>query len=119
MELLYKLRPHLSTYGRAMLAMAFQHTAQPQHAKEILAEILARRERLKLSAEAYGRLMGVSGLTIYQWEYGRSRPRKGMLAKLVAARDIGRREALHRLEMLDSAKKPKAAQARKVSRAKR
>jgi DNA-binding transcriptional regulator YiaG len=60
--------------------------------------VKAQRMRLGLSAEDYGRLIGVSGLTIYHWEHGKSRPRKAQLAALVAVRGIGKREALKRLE---------------------
>ena len=61
----------------------------------------SRREKLGLSAKDYGRLVGVAGLTIYQWEGGKSRPRKAQLAKLAAVRGLGKREALKRLELLD------------------
>ena len=56
--------------------------------------------RLKLSAHDYGRLVGVTGQTIYSWEQDYSRPRQAQMAKLVAARDLGRREALAQLEMM-------------------
>ncbi len=59
--------------------------------------VRAQRKRLRLSAEQYGRLVGVSGLTIYNWESGKSRPRKAQLAALFAVRGIGKREALARL----------------------
>jgi DNA-binding transcriptional regulator YiaG len=67
--------------------------------------VKAQRRRLKLSALDYGRLVGVSGLTIYAWESGKSRPRKAPLAALVAVRGIGKREATKRLEEV---KKPAA-----------
>lgn len=59
--------------------------------------VLAHRRRLKLSAADYGRLVGVTGHTIYAWEHGSSRPRRSQLAALAALRSIGRREALARL----------------------
>jgi transcriptional regulator with XRE-family HTH domain len=43
---------------------------------------------------------GVSALTIYSWESGKSRPRKKQLAGLAAVRRLGKREARKRLEML-------------------
>ena len=49
------------------------------------------------SAKDYGKLMGVSGLTIYHWEAGKSKPRRSQLARIVAMRGIGKREALQRL----------------------
>ena len=62
--------------------------------------VKAQRERLGLSAADYAKLVGVSGLTIYNWEHGKSRPRKEQLAALVAVRGIGKREAARRLELL-------------------
>ena len=59
-----------------------------------------QRKRLKLSAADFGKLVGVSGLTVYNWEHGKARPRKVRLAALVAAREMGRREALAKLEVL-------------------
>jgi DNA-binding transcriptional regulator YiaG len=59
--------------------------------------VKAQRSRLGLSAADYGTLVGVSGLTIYNWEHGKSKPRKAQLAALVAVRGIGKREALIKL----------------------
>jgi len=42
----------------------------------------------------------VSGLTIYNWEKEKSKPRKSQLPKLQDVRGIGQREALKRLELL-------------------
>jgi DNA-binding transcriptional regulator YiaG len=58
----------------------------------------ALRARLGLSAREFGELIGVSALTVYHWEAGKSRPRDAQLARLVAIRKIGRREAMRRLE---------------------
>ncbi len=60
--------------------------------------VRSQRRRLGLSAADYGKLIGVSGLTIYNWEQGKTRPRQSQLAALVAARGIGKREALARLQ---------------------
>ena len=62
--------------------------------------VRSHRKRLKLSADDYARLVGVSMQTIYHWEQGKSRPRKSQLAALVAIRGIGRREALKRLRVI-------------------
>jgi DNA-binding transcriptional regulator YiaG len=59
--------------------------------------VKAQRKRLGLSAADYGKLVGVSQLTIYAWEQGKSRPRKTQLAALVAVRGIGKRGALKKL----------------------
>jgi DNA-binding transcriptional regulator YiaG len=57
----------------------------------------SHRARLGLSARDYGKLVGVSGLTIYHWEAGKAKPRRKQLAALAAVRGIGKREALQRL----------------------
>jgi DNA-binding transcriptional regulator YiaG len=62
--------------------------------------VKAQRARLGLSAKDFGKLVGVSALTIYSWESGNSRPRKKQLAGLAAVRHLGKREARKRLEML-------------------
>jgi DNA-binding transcriptional regulator YiaG len=62
--------------------------------------VKAQRARLGLSAKDFGRLVGVSALSIYAWESGKSRPRKKQLPGLAAVRHLGKREARQRLEML-------------------
>lgn len=63
--------------------------------------VKAQRNRLGLSAKDYGRLVGVSGLTVYNWEHGKSRPRQSQLAALASVRGIGKREASARLDLLN------------------
>jgi DNA-binding transcriptional regulator YiaG len=69
--------------------------------------VKAQRQRLGLSAADYGKLVGVSGLTIYNWEHDKARPRKAQLAALVAVRGLGKREALTRLAKLGAVEKPR------------
>ena len=61
----------------------------------------SHREKLAISAADYARLVGVSGLSIYNWEHGRTPPREKQLAALMAIRGLGKREALKRLELLE------------------
>jgi len=58
----------------------------------------AHRTRLALSAAEYGRLVGVSAQTIYNWEQGKSTPRAAQRASLAALRGLGKREARARLQ---------------------
>jgi DNA-binding transcriptional regulator YiaG len=67
----------------------------------------SQRRRTGLSAADYAKLVGVSPLTIYNWEQGKSRPRRGQFASLVALRGLGKREANARLSMLANGRKPK------------
>jgi DNA-binding transcriptional regulator YiaG len=60
----------------------------------------SHREKLGLSAADYGRLAGLSAQTIYSYEGGKSKPRPAQLAKLVALRGLGKREAERRLALL-------------------
>ncbi len=59
------------------------------------------REKVGLSAADYSQLVGVTAQTVYNWEQGKSKPRDEHLAALVAVRDLGMREALKRLELLE------------------
>ena len=59
------------------------------------------REKLGLSAADYGTLVGVTGQTVYSWEQGRSKPRDAQLAALIGVRQLGKREAAKRLELLE------------------
>lgn len=56
------------------------------------------RAKLGISAADYAALVGVSGLTIYNWEKGKNKPRAAQVEKLAGVRGLGRREALSRLE---------------------
>ena len=98
-----------------LLKKKTQQQSQPQLAEDELESVRfsarsvkAQRSRLGLSAADYGKLVGVSGLTIYSWEHGTSRPRKAQLAGLVAVRGIGKREALMKLAELMPKKKGKS-----------
>ena len=62
--------------------------------------VRAQRQRLGLSQQDYAKLVGVSPMTIYNWEAGKARPRDEQLAALVAVRGLGKREAMAKLEMV-------------------
>jgi DNA-binding transcriptional regulator YiaG len=64
----------------------------------------AQRSRLELSAADFGKLLGVSAQSIYNWESGKARPRAEQIAKLRALRVLGKREVAARLEQLTGAK---------------
>jgi len=96
---------------------------QPQVAEEAAEgvrfsarSVKAQRERLGLSAANYAKLVGVSELTIYNWEQGKTRPRKEQLAALVAVRGIGKREAMAKLELLKAKEKKAASKPKKKTR---
>lgn len=58
------------------------------------------RARLGLSASDFGRLVGASGQSVYNWEAGKTVPRGAQQAALAAVRGLGKREAASRLEAM-------------------
>ena len=58
------------------------------------------RKRLGLSAADFGMLVGASGQSVYNWESGKTKPRPAQVARIAAARAMGKREAQARLEAL-------------------
>jgi DNA-binding XRE family transcriptional regulator len=64
----------------------------------------SQRSRLGLSAADYGRLVGVTAQSVYNWEGGNATPRGDQLARIAALRSIGKREAMARLEQAGAKK---------------
>jgi len=62
--------------------------------------VISQRRSLGISAADYGRLIGVTGHTIYKWEHGTSRPRRAQLAAFAAIRRQSKAEVLARLEQM-------------------
>jgi DNA-binding transcriptional regulator YiaG len=59
--------------------------------------LASHRKRLGLSAADFGKLLGVSGQSVYKWEAGEVRPRRSQLEAIADVRKMGRREALAKL----------------------
>ena len=81
----------------------------PQKIRFVAKGLKSQRSRLGLSAADFGRLVGVSAQSIYNWEQGHAMPRAGQLAVLAARRGIGKREAVKLLEQSVGTKKRRAA----------
>jgi DNA-binding XRE family transcriptional regulator len=60
----------------------------------------SQRQRLGLSAADYGKLIGVTGQTIYSWEHEIARPRRQQVARIASLRRLGKRDAQARLTQL-------------------
>ena len=54
----------------------------------------SQRDRLGLSAEGLGKVLGVSAQSVYNWEGGKARPRQDQLAKLSQLRKVGKRQVM-------------------------
>lgn len=100
------LKRQITTLERQATALAKQAT---KRAPEVAAAdsdrpmrfvakgLVSLRARLGLSAEDFARLMGVSGQSVYNWEKGKTTPRKEQLTALASLRGLGKREAAARL----------------------
>jgi len=60
--------------------------------------LAAHRGKLGLSAAAYGKLIGLSGQTIYNWEQGKSRPSAEQIRGLAAIKELSPKAIFERLE---------------------
>ena len=69
----------------------------PTHRRFSAARLAAHRKKVGLSAADYGRLVGVSGQSIYKWEAGEVRPRVAQLEALASVRGISAKDAQTRL----------------------
>ena len=95
-----ELRSEVARLKRGVGTDAAPQTSEPDSARlRFRAKgVASQRRRLGISAAAYGKLIGVTGPTIYAWEHGAARPRRAQLVALASIRRLGRREALARLE---------------------
>ena len=66
--------------------------------------LASQRQRLALSADDCGRLVGASGQSIYNWEAGKARPRASHLRAIAALKSLGKKEATARLATLRAAR---------------
>ena len=102
-----QLARQLSVLARRPAAVAVPNGSPAKRVRFVAKGLRSQRERLNLSQADFGRLVGVSAQSIYQWERGSTRPRPAQLTALVALRGIGKREARRRVEelMASTAKK--------------
>ena len=55
------------------------------------------RQKLGVSAQEMGRLLGVSAQSVYHWETGKTKPRASQLQAIAQVRKLGKREVQARL----------------------
>jgi len=82
--------------ARASEARATESAAADTPRRFSATRLAAHRAKLGLSAAAYGKLVGMSGATVYLWEQGKSRPNEEQLQRLAAVRTLGRRAVLEK-----------------------
>ena len=74
-----------------------QENSEPSPTRFVAKGLRSLRARLGLSAADFGKLAGASGQSVYNWESGKTVPRKSQLAVLASLRSLGKREAQARL----------------------
>ncbi|MEO8536413.1 MAG: helix-turn-helix transcriptional regulator [Betaproteobacteria bacterium] len=77
--------------------------ASPPKTRFAAKGLKSQRAGLGLSASEFGRLVGVSAQSVYNWEQGHAVPRASQLAVIAKHRGIGKREAKRLLGALDGA----------------
>lgn len=83
----------------------------PRKVRFVAKGLKAQRARLGLSAAEYGKLVGVSPQSIYNWEQGHATPRAQQLAIVAKLRGIGKREARAHLDELGAKREKRAPRA--------
>lgn len=73
------------------------HEGQARNVRFSAKGLKTLRTRLGMSAGDFGKLIGASGQSIYNWEAGKAVPRANQLAALAGVRGLGKREAANRL----------------------
>ena len=92
---------YLQSRETKRLKAAPAEAARPTGTRFSVRSLKAQRRKSGLSQEDYASLVGVSKLTIYNWESGRSKPGENHFARVVELRGLGKREAWRRLELLE------------------
>lgn len=97
---LERLVGQLNTGSRKKLAAVPEEDQPATVARYSARNLAALRRRLGLSAADLGRLLGVSGASIYLWEQGDIRPRSRNMPAIARVRAMTKKTALAHLAML-------------------
>jgi DNA-binding transcriptional regulator YiaG len=97
-----QLERQIKLYSRKTVSVSPMPSSAAAHTKVRFAAkgLRSERNRLALSAGDFGKLVGVSAQSVYNWEREKARPRGKQLSKLTALRGIGKRVAEARLKQL-------------------
>ena len=83
--------------GRASAAAREEQADEGPSLRFSAKGLAAQRKRLGLSAASVAKILGVSALSVYKWESGKTRPRARQLEAIAQLRKMGKREANARL----------------------
>ncbi len=93
------LEQELRRLGKALPKPTLKLVAEPTTGKGRFSAkgLVTLRQRLGLSANDLGLLVGASGQSVYNWEAGEVRPRDKHLPAIAALRTMGKKEVAARL----------------------
>jgi DNA-binding transcriptional regulator YiaG len=86
--------------GRSKAATSSSEKTEPTKLRFNAKGFAVHRQKLGLSAEDSGRLLGVSGQSIYKWEAGKAKPQARQLPAIAVYRKLGKRAARAELARL-------------------
>jgi DNA-binding transcriptional regulator YiaG len=109
----------LEAAGRSPVLADAKKLDLPDGARFSPRSLKAQRKRLGLSAALYGKLVGVSGQTVYAWEHRHSRPRPTQMAAWYASRSLSKQEAMERIGLPSGRKRTRKRRSTKVVRHRR
>ncbi len=93
-----ELEVHRLTKALAKVAPPVQAPTEQTGSMRFSAKGLAsHRQRLELSSNDCGLILGVAGQSVLNWESGKSKPRAAQMPAIAAFRAMGKREAQTRL----------------------
>ena len=105
---LASLQKQLKQAQRERIPRAAKEQTTDRQYRFSATRLAAHRAKLGVSAADYGRLIGMSGATVYLWEQGKARPRPEQVQQLGMLKEMSRKVILERLEQTKVAKAPKA-----------
>lgn len=98
------LKRRMQTLERQVARGSKQRAAAPAEEQEEGQAIRFRPEGLKKLRQRadVAKILGVSGLSVYKWESGKTRPRARQLQSIAQLRTMGKKGAAKRLEELSA-----------------
>ena len=109
----------LEAAGRSPVLADSTKADVPDGARFSPRSLKAQRKRLGLSAALYGKLVGVTGQTVYSWEHRQSRPRPTQMAAWYASRSLSKQEAMERIGLPSSRTRTRKRRATKAAKRRR
>jgi DNA-binding transcriptional regulator YiaG len=95
------LETQLRSLAKSASTSEGRNVEAPGGVRRVTARSIASlRQRLGLSAAMFGRLLGTSGQSVYNWEAGKAKPRGESLAKIASLKGAGKRDVASYLSAL-------------------